>query len=122
MSDIENTAYSRGVTEADMRLTPAAAAKMAELLTGADEEIEGIRIFVNGGGCSGMAYGMTFADAVGEYDSALQCGGFTVFIDAVALNYLRGCEIDFTQGNFLFKNVFQAIGGSGACGGCGGSF
>ena len=122
MADIEGTSYTKGITDDDMRLTPTAMGKMGELLGDAEGDIEGIRIFVTGGGCSGMTYGMTYADTVSEYDSTLDCGGYTVYVDAVALNYLRGCEIDFAEGSFLFKNVFQAIGGSGACGGCGGSF
>ena len=120
MPDATNMNYSSEVAERDVRLTPAAGSKMAELLRDIDEEIQGIRIFVTGGGCSGMNYGITYADAVSKYDSALEGEGYRIFIDAVALNFLRGCEIDFNQESFVFKNVFQAVGGSGACGGCAG--
>ena len=120
MSDI---AYSYEVIDHDLRLTPSASAKLAELLTDADDDIRGVRLFVMGGGCSGMSYGMTFAESITEYDSTLKGNGYNVVIDAVALNYLKGCEIDYAQDSFVFKNVFQAVGGSGACGGCaGGNF
>lgn len=106
-----------------MRLTRPAQLKIAELLSTADDGIDSVRIFVTGGGCSGMTYGMTYAEETTVYDSVLEGNGFTVLVDTVALNYLRGCEIDFEQGSFQFRNVFQAVGGSGACGGCsGGAF
>lgn len=120
MSDIT---YSYEVVDQDLLLTPSAGAKMAELLSDADEDVRGVRLFVMGGGCSGMSYGMTFAESITEYDSTLRGNGYDIVIDAVALNYLKGCEIDFHQDSFVFKNVFQSVGGSGACGGCaGGNF
>ena len=123
MLDVANMAFTSVVTDQDVRLTPAAGNKMAELLGNVEEEIQGIRVFVTGGGCSGMTYGITYADTTSEYDCALEGQSYKVLIDAVALNYLRGCEIDFDQDSFVFKNVFQAVGGSGACGGCaGGNF
>ena len=123
MLDAANMTFSNTVTDQDIRLSPAAGQKMAELLGDIDEQMEGIRVFVTGGGCSGMTYGITYADSVTEYDCTLEGEGYRILIDAVALNYLHGCEIDFDQNSFVFKNVFQAVGGSGACGGCmGGNF
>jgi iron-sulfur cluster insertion protein len=113
--------YSTRIGEADMRLTPAAQAKFAELLKEADSDIPGIRVFVSGGGCSGMTYDMTYATGVdGAYDSVLEGPGFKVFVDPIALNYLQGSEIDFRNSSFVFNKVFQAVGGKGTCGGCGG--
>lgn len=113
--------YSTRIGEAEMRLTPAAQAKFAELLKEADNDIAGIRVFVSGGGCSGMTYDMTYANSVdSEYDSVLEGPGFKVFVDPVALNYLQGSEIDFANSSFVFNKVFQAVGGKGTCGGCGG--
>jgi iron-sulfur cluster insertion protein len=120
MNETVSVAFSTKVAEGDIQLTPAARAKMAELLASADDQIEAIRIFVAGGGCGGMTYAMTYADDVTKYDSTLEQDGYKVVVDAVALNYLRGCEIDFSDDSFIFNNVFQAVGGSGACGGCGG--
>lgn len=107
----------------DVTLTPAAEAKMAELFTDTDDELEAIRIFVSGGGCGGMTYGMTFTDRRTEYDCVLEANGFNVYVDAVALNFLRGVEIDFVDrpmgASFVFNNVFASTGGSGTCGACG---
>lgn len=121
----EAAAFSNQIGEREIRLTPAARDKMAELFRDLDEDISAIRIFVSGGGCGGMGYGMTFTDARTEYDCVLPGDGFDIYVDAVALNYLRGVEIDFVErpagASFVFNNVFAATGGSGACGGCGAS-
>ena len=113
-------AYSSEIADDDVRITPGARVKLAELLRDAEPGLEVIRIFVSGGGCGGMSYGMTFGEGVTEYDGLLAGDGFKVAIDAVALNYLQGCEIDYSGDAFVFSNVFQNVGGSGACGGCGG--
>ena len=56
-------------------------------------------------------------------DKVLEGEGFKVVVDAIALSYLKGCDIDFTQdglnASFVFNNVFQTVGGSGTCGACG---
>lgn len=114
------TEYRFDIAEDDLRLTPAARNKLAELIADADDGLGVIRIFVSGGGCGGMGYGMTFAEGAGEYDSVLEGAGYRIAIDPVALNYLRGAQIDFADGNFVFGNVFQSVGGSGRCGGCSG--
>ena len=113
--------YSTHINETEMQLTPAAQAKFAEILSEADSDIAGIRVFVSGGGCGGMTYDMTYANSVNPaYDSVLEGPGFKVIVDPVALNYLQGCEIDFRNSSFVFNKVFQAVGGKGTCGGCGG--
>lgn len=116
--------YSNTIGVDQIKVTPAAEAKISELLAEADDEIEAVRIFVAGGGCSGMTYGMTFTDGSTEYDSVLEGDGYRIYVDAVALNYLNGCEIDFASHGvnqtFVFNNVFRAVGGSGGCAGCGG--
>lgn len=92
-------------------------------ITESEEGVNGVRIFVSGGGCSGMTYGMTFVDQPNQYDCEWNKDGLKVYVDAVAMGYLKGVEIDYqTQGanaSFVFKNVFAQTGGSGACGGCG---
>ena len=108
----------------EINVMPAAHEKLVELLN-SEDEVNGVRLFVSGGGCSGMTYGMTFSEAPGEHDAVLEKDGLTLYIDAVALSYLNGVEIDFTQqgmgASFVFRNAFASTGGSGACGGCGGA-
>ena len=117
-------AFKQDISASDMTLTPAAQEQMAALLAQVgDEDIEAVRVFVTGGGCGGMTYGMTFTDRRTEYDCVLEEGGVKVYVDAVALNYLRGVEIDYVDrpmgASFVFNNVFASTGGSGACRACG---
>lgn len=97
--------------ESDVSLTAAARSKMVELFSQAeDDDMQAIRVFVSGGGCGGMGYGMTFTDKQTEYDYVRREEGFNVFVDAVALNFLRGVEIDYverpTGASFVFNNAF----------------
>ncbi|HHQ41130.1 MAG TPA: iron-sulfur cluster assembly accessory protein [Chromatiales bacterium] len=118
--------FEQRLTEAELRLTEAAQEKLRGLLEEArrdDDAIQGVRIYVAGGGCGGMGYGMTFADEVRETDAVLELDGLRIVIDAVALAYMRGAEIDYVEerfgGSFVFNNVFQAVGGTGVCSACG---
>ena len=106
----------------EVNVSASAHNKLVELLS-SEEEVNGVRIFVSGGGCGGMTYGMTFSEAPTQFDSIMEKDGLTVYVDAVALNYLSGVEIDYVEqgmgASFVFKNVFAATGGSGTCGACG---
>jgi iron-sulfur cluster insertion protein len=116
----ENLAYAHTLSQEDLCLTPSAEAKFAELLADADPELSVIRLFVTGGGCGGMSYGMTYGEGTTAYDSVREGPGYRLAVDAVALNFLRGAQIDFARDSFIFNNVFQSVGGSGLCGGCAG--
>ena len=116
--------FTMDLTESDVSLTAAAREKMLDLFNQVEEDdLKAIRVFVSGGGCGGMGYGMTFTDTRTEYDCAREESGFHIFVDAVALNYLRGVEIDYverpTGASFVFNNAFAMTGGSGTCGACG---
>ena len=118
------TGFSMELSETDLSLTAAAREKMLELFSQVeDDDLKAIRVFVSGGGCGGMGYGMTFTDARSGYDCVRKEDGFEVYVDAVALNYLRGVEIDYverpTGASFVFNNAFAVTGGSGTCGACG---
>lgn len=114
--------FKTELSQAEVNISPSAQEQLLEIIKG-EPSADGIRIFVSGGGCSGMTYGMTYADAASPFDSILEMDELKVFVDSVALSYLSGVEIDYkTEGlnsSFVFKNVFAATGGSGSCGGCG---
>lgn len=122
---IVSASFSPKLTDADLEVTPSAQAKLAEIVTQTEDDVEGIRIYVGGGGCGGMSYGMTFTDQVSDFDTVLEFDDFKVLVDVVALNYLRGAQIDYIQEvgreRFVFNNVFAETGGTGACGACGAS-
>jgi iron-sulfur cluster assembly accessory protein len=106
----------------EITLTPEAIEQLITL-TADEDDVKGVRIFVSGGGCGGMSYGMTLAEQPTPFDATWSKNGLTVYVDAVALSYLEGVEIDYqTQGlnqSFVFKNVFANTGGAGTCGTCG---
>lgn len=116
-------AYDATISEGALTVTEAAEGKFAELVEDADSSILGVRVYVAGGGCSGMNYGMTFAEEHTTWDSVREGKGYKLYVDPVALAYMDGAEIDYVDdgisATFVFNNVFQAVGGSGACGGCG---
>lgn len=107
----------------DLDVTKSAQDKLYEIISQSDEDVSAIRIYIGGGGCGGLSYGMTFTDQKSDFDTILSFDGFSIYVDVVALNYLRGAQIDYIQETgrerFVFNNVFAETGGTGACGGCG---
>jgi iron-sulfur cluster insertion protein len=99
------------------------AVKQLLALTENEDSVNGVRIFVSGGGCGGMSYGMTFVEQPTEFDTTFEKDGLKVHIDAVALGFLEGVEVDYqndgTSASFVFKNVFANTKSGGSCGGCG---
>ena len=113
--------FSTQIADHEVKVSPAAAAQIKTLLDSIEDDVAGIRIFVSGGGCGGMTYGMTYAENIGPMDKVLEGGGFKLLIDPVAMAYLKGCDIDFTDNgmskSFVFNNVFKSVGGTGGCSG-----
>ena len=103
-----------------LRFTPAASTMFTEIMKQAEDGILGIRIYVAGGGCSGPGFGMTYADAFDAQDSVVAGDGFKLAVDAAALEYLTGAEIDFADGTFIFNTPQRKSGGGCGSGGCGG--
>ncbi len=122
---VDGEIYNQTLSESDLAVTAGARRKIGGLVRDAGGEAAAVRIYVSGGGCGGMNYGMTFAERAETTDSTMaDDSGFHLVVDPVALSFLRGAEVDYVDdgvnASFVFNNVFQAIGGSGACGGCGG--
>ena len=115
--------FQPSLTVSDLEVTRSAQDKLHEIITQTDEDVSAIRIYISGGGCGGMSYGMTFTDEHSDFDTTLQFDGFKILVDVVALHYLKGAQIDYVQEvgreRFVFNNVFAETGGSGVCGGCG---
>ena len=114
------------IDDQNLKVSKAVRTKITELIQSAEPEINSVRVLVSGGGCSGMTYGMTFANSSELRDSTLEGEeDFRMVIDPLALAYMQGAEIDYSENganaNFVFNTVLKAVGGSGACGGCGGA-
>ena len=104
-------------------VTEAAASKIHALLAEEEKADAGLRVFVQGGGCSGFQYGLMIEEGSGdaEADRIFQSNGITLFIDPISIRYLTGAEVDFVDnlmgGGFTIKNP----NAKSTCG-CGQSF
>jgi len=101
--------------------TDSAAAKVAGLIAEEGNPELKLRVFVQGGGCSGFQYGFTFDDAVNEDDTLFEKNGVTLLVDSMSFQYLVGAEIDYKEdingSQFVIKNPNATT----TCG-CGSSF
>src|SRR5258708_23589573 len=79
-----------------INMTPTAANKVRELLQQENDLSLGLRIFVAGGGCSGLQYGMTL-DEQQEGDTVISLGDFNVLVDEMSLGYISGSEVDYVD-------------------------
>jgi len=99
----------------------AAAAKVKQLIEEEGNPQLKLRVFVQGGGCSGFQYGFTFDEEVNEDDTSMDKNGVTLLIDAMSYQYLVGAEIDYKEdlegAQFVIKNPNATT----TCG-CGSSF
>ncbi|MBV9258855.1 MAG: iron-sulfur cluster insertion protein ErpA [Ktedonobacteraceae bacterium] len=77
-------------------MTASAADKVRELLQQENDPSLGLRIFVAGGGCSGLQYGMTL-DEEQEGDTTIQMEGFKVLVDEMSFGYISGSEVDYVD-------------------------
>jgi iron-sulfur cluster assembly protein len=123
--------------EQKVNLTPAAQARVRTILQ--EKELPGhaLRVFVSGGGCSGLQYGMALEAAPRESDHRFEAGGLPVVVDPLSLPYLSGITIDYVEdlmgGGFRienpnavascgcghsFRTAGEASGGEGASCGC----
>ena len=79
-------------------VTESAANKVREILAQRNMPNHGLRVFVSGGGCSGMQYGMAIEAQPREFDAVIEAGdGVKVFIDPTSMMYLSGANIDYVD-------------------------
>ena len=104
-----------------VKMNDGAVNKVKELLAEENNPNLKLRMFVQGGGCSGFQYGFTFDEDVNEDDFDLEFNGVHLLIDSMSSQYLNGAEIDYTESlqgsQFSIKNPNAQT----TCG-CGSSF
>ena len=79
-----------------LTMTDAAVQKVAEYLTDEENKGKALRVFVEGGGCSGFQYGLAF-DEPAEDDTHLEFGGVKVLVDPSSAQYIKGANVDFVD-------------------------
>jgi iron-sulfur cluster insertion protein len=101
--------------------TNAAATKVGELIREESNPNLKLRVFIQGGGCSGFQYGFTFDENEDEGDTRIENCGVTLLIDPMSIQYLQGSEIDYSEDLNGAQFVIRNPNASTTCG-CGSSF
>ncbi|CAN5525260.1 iron-sulfur cluster assembly accessory protein [soil metagenome] len=99
-------------------LTPAAAARVKEIMDRADKPYAGLRVGVKNGGCAGSEYIFEYAAEQGPIDEVVEDQGVTILIDPKAVLFLIGTTIDYETTKLSSKFVFNNPNETDACG-CG---
>ena len=106
---------------APLVFTDSAADKVKQLIEEEGNPELKLRVFVQGGGCSGFQYGFTFDEDTNEADTQMSMNGVTLLTDALSLEYLLGAEIDYKDDLEGAQFVIRNPNASTTCG-CGSSF
>ena len=92
----------------EIHLTERAQQKVRRMIEADGKAGRNLRIYVEGGGCSGMKYGLTFDEKVREDDEQIQYDGFKVLVDRVSCSFLEGTRVDYKDslmdGGFQIQN------------------
>jgi len=107
--------------EPPLHFTDAAAAKVGELIENEGNPDLKLRVYIQGGGCSGFQYGFTFDEEVQEGDTEIEKGGVTLLVDPMSVQYLQGAEIDYKEDLSGAQFIIRNPNAMTTCG-CGSSF
>src|SRR5258706_9660947 len=117
----EREAFAASMPPAPLVFTDAAATKVGELMREEANPALKLRVYVQGGGCSGFQYGFTFDESVEDGDMTVENQGVTLVIDPMSVQYLMGAEIDYREGLDGAQFVIRNPNAKTTCG-CGSSF
>ena len=106
---------------APLQFTPAAAAKVRELVAEEGNPALKLRAYIQGGGCSGFQYGFEFDEGQNEDDIAIVTDGATLLVDPLSLQYLIGAQVDYSESLAGAQFVIRNPNAKTTCG-CGSSF
>jgi iron-sulfur cluster assembly accessory protein len=84
-------------TSEQLKITDRAQERIKQLLAKEGKPDAGLRLYISGGGCAGMSYGMSIDDSVGNDDAVVKANGIKVIVDKLSLIYLRGSTIDYEE-------------------------
>jgi iron-sulfur cluster insertion protein len=104
-----------------VRLTSCAAHKVHELVSGQGRDAALLRVYIQGGGCSGFQYGFAFEDSAQEDDAVFEKEGVSLVVDPLSFQYLMGAEVDYKEDLQGARFVINNPNAATTCG-CGSSF
>ena len=105
----------------DLTISPDAIQRINQLLQTRNSPDVRLRVYIEGGGCSGFQYGFQFDEAAEEDDLLMEYRGIKVVVDMLSLQYLSGAEIDFKDDIMGSRFLINNPNASATCG-CGSSF
>jgi iron-sulfur cluster insertion protein len=108
-------------TQPGVVFTDAAARKALELILEERNPELKLRVYIQGGGCSGFQYGFSFDEVAEDGDLAFTNEGVTLLVDPLSFQYLVGAEVDYTESLQGAQFVIRTPNASTTCG-CGSSF
>ncbi len=111
----------RVVENATLKFSDAAAARVKQLIAEEKNPDLKLRVYVNGGGCSGFQYGFEFDQNVKPGDTQIENSGVVLLVDASSMQYLANAEVDFLDGLEGSRFVINNPNAKTTCG-CGSSF
>ena len=101
--------------------TSQAAAKVKALIAQGDEGTQVLRVYIEGGGCSGFQYGFELEAAPGDDDTVVECDGIKLVVDPLSIQYLMGAKVDYLEDLQGARFVVSNPNATTTCG-CGSSF
>jgi iron-sulfur cluster insertion protein len=104
-----------------LNFTEAAAQKVGQLIAQEGNSALKLRVYVQGGGCSGFQYGFTFDEEIQDGDTEIEKAGVTLLVDPMSVQYLMGAEIDYREDLSGAQFIIRNPNASTTCG-CGSSF
>jgi iron-sulfur cluster insertion protein len=104
-----------------IEVTESAAEKIKKILKEENAKNNNLRIYIEGGGCSGFKYGFALADEVETDDFDIESNGIHLLVDSISFQYLRGATLDFKRKLFESEFVLKNPNAKTSCG-CGSSF
>ena len=109
------------VRPAAITLTPAAEARIADLMSKGPADAIGVKLSTPRRGCSGLAYSVDYVQLENAFDEKIETPGGTFYVDGASILYLIGSVMDWREDDFAAGFVFDNPNAKGACG-CGESF
>lgn len=107
--------------EPPLDFTDAAAAKVGQLIESEGNPSLKLRVYIQGGGCSGFQYGFTFDEETLDGDTEIEKAGVKLLVDPMSAQYLQGAEIDYKEDLSGAQFIIRNPNASTTCG-CGSSF
>ena len=104
-----------------LAFTAAAASKVRELIAEEGNAALKLRVYIQGGGCSGFQYGFEFDEGQNEDDFAIVTDGVTLLVDPLSLQYLADAEVDYSESLHGAQFTIRNPNAKSTCG-CGSSF